>query len=97
MGRVITQNESMAQVELYDGERVLISFKKDEVAIFKLGFFGFIPLYKVWSSSLDLSSSATPVTVKLWMHSFDPVQAAIAEVLPSRSIEDLKQWLNKRG
>lgn len=37
-GRVITKNQSMAQVRLDNGERVLISFTKSEAAIFKLIF-----------------------------------------------------------
>ena len=85
----------MAQVELHNGERVLISFTKDEVAIFKLVFFGFIPLYKIWSSGLDPSDTTTPILVKQWMNSFDPVAAAIYEVHLTESVKDMEEWFRK--
>ena len=56
----------MAQVRLDNGERVLISFTKSEVAIIKLIFHGFIPTYKIWRLGIDaylerISSFTNPV------------------------------------
>jgi hypothetical protein len=102
-GRVITKNQSMAQVRLDSGERVLVSFTQNEVAIFKLGFFGFVPLYKIWKSSLDpqavldINPLNHPHAIAVnWVRSFDPVQSAIDDVLTFRSIAEMKERLKKR-
>lgn len=56
MGKIITyKNEGgkgiFSQIKLNNGERVLISIAADEVKIFKLKFFGYIPNRIVWQYS----------------------------------------------
>ena len=89
-GRIVTKNQSMAQVRLDNGERVLISFTTSEVAIFKLIFRGFIPIYKIWRLGIDaylerISFSANPVEdmadAIIACHSTDEIPQAVQKYL----------------
>lgn len=53
MGKIITyKNEGakgvFSQIKLDNGERVLVSIAADEIKIFKLKFFGYMPSSTVW-------------------------------------------------
>lgn len=53
MAEIVTQNRSMAQIKLDNGDRVLISITESEIAIFSLRFGGLIPGEKLWKQPLQ--------------------------------------------
>lgn len=97
MARVVTRNASMAQLQLDSGERVLISITRTEIAVFKLGFFGSIPLYKIWAGTGDDFIQRSYKPASYTMFALDPVRFLINDLLIHRSIEEMSNYLNKKS
>jgi hypothetical protein len=70
MGKIITyKNEDVkgvfSQIKLDSGERVLISITANEIKIFKLKFFGVIPVKTIWKYPVnDFSEHPLDVLVE---------------------------------
>lgn len=58
MSRIVTFSDqkpsgTFAQIKLDDGQRILISFTKTEMAIFRLRFMGLVPGKKIYSRNIS--------------------------------------------
>jgi len=96
MARVITQNASMAQLQLDSGERILISLTRKEIGFFKLGFFGFIPMYQIWGGSIDDYNRGPYKPASFTMFALNPVRYLIEDLSQFRSIEEMQKRLSSK-
>ena len=96
MSRIITFSDqkpsgTFAQIKLDDGNRILVSFTKTEMAIFQLRFLGLVPGKKIYSR--NISDIIALFAIKPENKDKTLLQAVVDFLLPCTSTQEVLRKL----
>lgn len=101
MSKVVTYSNNpkgkFCQIKLDDGKRILISIAQPGIKIFKLGFFGTIPVATIFEiSTLDLASDKYNEAIQKIVKQtgqLDPLDSLKELLISCKSIDEVKEKL----